>query len=70
MNLEMLGMQIIIIIFIISRTATQPGRAVSYTPEGASRLSSPVRKMKRKEREKYKSIQLKKYKRKKSLLLE
>ena len=32
-------------------------RAASYTSEGASRVSSPERKMKRKEREKYKSMQ-------------
>ena len=51
---------IIIIIIIISQTATQTRRAASYTPKGASRVSIPVRKMKRKERVKYKSIQLKK----------
>ena len=37
----------VVIIIIISQTATQTGRAASYTPKGASRVSSPVRKMKR-----------------------
>ena len=47
----------IIIIIIISQTATQAGRAASYTSEGASRVNSPVMKMKSDEREKYKSMQ-------------
>ena len=49
---------IIIIIIVISQTATQTRRAASYTPDGASRVSSPVKEMKKSE--KYKSMQVKK----------
>ena len=54
----------IIIIIIISQTATTTGRATSYTPAGTSRENSPVRKKKRRKREKDILIQLKRIGRK------
>ena len=50
-NISLHSHKYFLAIIIISQTATQTGWALSYTPEGASRVSSPVRKMKTGKRE-------------------